>query len=219
MLPYIEILWHETNPVKCASRVQGGKFLRHMISERGIETNLEKISDIMDMPPPKSIKEVQKLVGRLVALNRFISRSTDKSLHFFKVLCSIAKFERNKTSQEAVDELKKYLVSPPLLMKPRVGGNPRPLPGSFKKCRAVELSEFGIEFHPRPTIKAQVLVDFIVELTYDKASISTPTWSIYVGGSSTFVGSRVGDSLGGEVALATGATKIAVYSDSQLVIN
>ncbi|KAL0287700.1 UNVERIFIED_CONTAM: hypothetical protein Scaly_2756200 [Sesamum calycinum] len=134
MLSYIEILWHETSPAKCTSKVQGGKFLRHMISERGIEANLEKISDIMDRPPPKSIKEVQKLVGRLVALNRFISRSTDKSLPFFKVLCSIAKFERNKTSQEAVDELKKYLVSPPLLMKPRVGGNPLPLPGSFKKC-------------------------------------------------------------------------------------
>ncbi|KAL0298838.1 UNVERIFIED_CONTAM: hypothetical protein Sradi_6543600 [Sesamum radiatum] len=50
---------------------------------------------------------------------------------------------------------------------------------------AVELSEYGIEFHPRPAIKAQVLADFVVELAYDEASISTPTWSVYVDGSST----------------------------------
>ncbi|KAL0381134.1 UNVERIFIED_CONTAM: hypothetical protein Sangu_0177700 [Sesamum angustifolium] len=43
---------------------------------------------------------------------------------------------------------------------------------------AVELSEYGIEFHPRPAIKAQVLADFVVELAYDEASISTPTWSV-----------------------------------------
>ncbi|KAK4381142.1 hypothetical protein Sango_2733100 [Sesamum angolense] len=69
----------------------------------------------MDMSPPKSIKEVQNLAGRLGALNRFISRSTDKDLR------GIVKFERNKTSQGAFHELNKYLVSPPLLTKFRTG--------------------------------------------------------------------------------------------------
>ncbi|KAL0401607.1 UNVERIFIED_CONTAM: hypothetical protein Slati_4190600 [Sesamum latifolium] len=70
------------------------------------------------MSPPRSIKEVQKLVERLAALNRFISRSADKGLLFFKILRGVAKFEWNKTSQEAFDILKRYLVSPPLLTKP-----------------------------------------------------------------------------------------------------
>ncbi|KAL0396429.1 UNVERIFIED_CONTAM: hypothetical protein Scaly_0091300, partial [Sesamum calycinum] len=60
---------------------------------------------------------------------------------------------------------------------------------------AVELSEYGIEFHPRPAIKAQVLADFVVELAYDEASISTPTWSLYVDGSSTSTGSGAGVAL------------------------
>ncbi|KAL0286418.1 UNVERIFIED_CONTAM: hypothetical protein Scaly_2793600 [Sesamum calycinum] len=60
---------------------------------------------------------------------------------------------------------------------------------------AVELSEYGIEFHPRPAIKAQVLADFVVELAYDEASISTPTWSVYVDGSSTSTGSGAGVAL------------------------
>ncbi|KAL0341498.1 UNVERIFIED_CONTAM: hypothetical protein Scaly_1812400 [Sesamum calycinum] len=89
-----------------------------MIPKRGIEANLEKISAIMDIPPPKSIKEVQKLATMLAALNQFILQFVNKSLLFLKVLRGVAKFEWNKTSQETLDELKKYLISPPLLTKP-----------------------------------------------------------------------------------------------------
>ncbi|KAL0386500.1 UNVERIFIED_CONTAM: hypothetical protein Slati_4598600 [Sesamum latifolium] len=56
------------------------------------------------------------------------------------------------------------------------------------KC-TVELSEFGVEFRPRPAIKAQVLADFVTELMYGEAGISTLAWSLYVDGSSTLVGS------------------------------
>ncbi|KAL0434450.1 UNVERIFIED_CONTAM: hypothetical protein Slati_2779300 [Sesamum latifolium] len=56
----------------------------------------------------------------------------------------------------------------------------------------MELSEFGMEFRPRPAIKAQVLADFVAKLVYDEAGISTPMWSLYVDGSSTLVGSRAG---------------------------
>ncbi|KAL0329723.1 UNVERIFIED_CONTAM: Gag-Pol polyprotein [Sesamum radiatum] len=109
------------NPAKCTFGVRGGRFLGYMISERGIEANPEKINAIMDMSPPKSIREVQKLAGRLAALNRFISRSADKGLPFFKILRGGAKFEWSTHGQEAFDELKKYLVSPPLLTKPETG--------------------------------------------------------------------------------------------------
>ncbi|KAK4394085.1 hypothetical protein Sango_1879300 [Sesamum angolense] len=76
----------------------------------------------MDISQPNSIKEVQKLMGSLAALNRFISPSADKGLPFFKILHCVAKFEWNKTSQEIFDELKMYLVSLPLLTKPMTGG-------------------------------------------------------------------------------------------------
>ncbi|KAL2228681.1 UNVERIFIED_CONTAM: Transposon Ty3-G Gag-Pol polyprotein [Sesamum indicum] len=57
------------NPAKCTFGVRGGNFLGYMISERGIEANPEKISAIMNMRPPKSIKEVQKLAGKLASLS------------------------------------------------------------------------------------------------------------------------------------------------------
>ena len=38
------------------------------------------------MMSPRIVKEVQKLIGRITALNRFVSRATDKCLPFFKTL-------------------------------------------------------------------------------------------------------------------------------------
>ncbi|KAL0332964.1 UNVERIFIED_CONTAM: hypothetical protein Scaly_2197900 [Sesamum calycinum] len=49
------------NPTKCTFGVRGGKFLGYMVSEKGIEANLEKIKAIMQMALPKMIKDVQKL--------------------------------------------------------------------------------------------------------------------------------------------------------------
>jgi hypothetical protein len=51
-----------------------GKLLGCLISKRGIKANPEKIDAILSMEPPTSRKLAQRLVGRLVALNRFISR-------------------------------------------------------------------------------------------------------------------------------------------------
>ena len=74
------------NPSKCVFGVVSGKFLGFMVSQRGIEANPEKVRAIIDMTSPRTIKEVQKLTGRIAALNRFVSRATDKCLPFFKTL-------------------------------------------------------------------------------------------------------------------------------------
>ena len=74
------------NPSKCAFEVVSRKFLGFMMSQRGIEENLKKVQAILDMTSPKTIKEVQKLIGRITALNRFVSKVMDKCLPFFKTL-------------------------------------------------------------------------------------------------------------------------------------
>ena len=74
------------NPNKCAFGISSGKFLGFMVSQRGIQANPDKIQVILDMEPPKNIKEVQSLMGRVATLNRFISKATDKCLPFFKIL-------------------------------------------------------------------------------------------------------------------------------------
>lgn len=57
------------NPNKCAFAVRGGKFLGYMVTRRGIEPNPEKVNSILDMQPPKNLKEMQRLIGRLAALS------------------------------------------------------------------------------------------------------------------------------------------------------
>ena len=74
------------NPSKCAFGVSSGKFLGFMVSHRGIEANPDKIQAILDMKPPQNIKEIQSLIGRVAALNRFVSKVTDKCLPFSRFL-------------------------------------------------------------------------------------------------------------------------------------
>jgi hypothetical protein len=103
------------NPAKCAFGVSSGKFLGYMVSSRGIEANPEKIQAILEMQSPKTKKQLQQLTGRLVALNQIISRSTDKCLPFFKILRKA--FEWSSECEEAFLQLKRYLMSSPLLSR------------------------------------------------------------------------------------------------------
>ena len=90
-----------------------GKFLGFMVSQRGIEANPDKIRTIMEMKPPRNVKEVQSLNGKVAALNRFVSRATDKCLPFFRTLKK--SFEWIDECQQAFEELKAYLSALPLL--------------------------------------------------------------------------------------------------------
>ena len=101
------------NPSKCAFGVYSRKFLGFMVSQRGIEANPDKIKAILKMQPPKTTKEIQRLTERVAALNQFISQSTDKYLPFFKTLKKA--FTWTNECQQAFEELKRYLTTPPLL--------------------------------------------------------------------------------------------------------
>ena len=74
------------NPSKCVFRVTAGKFLGFIVSQRGIEVNPEKVQAIMELEPPRTVKEMQSLNGKIAALNRFVSKATDKCLLFFRIL-------------------------------------------------------------------------------------------------------------------------------------
>ena len=75
----------------------------------------------MDIPSPTHIKDIQHLARRVVALNRFISRSSEKCHLFFTALRKSKDFEWTPAYEEALQELKKYLTSPPLLSNPKDG--------------------------------------------------------------------------------------------------
>ena len=109
------------NPSKCVFGVVSGKFLGFMVSQRGIEANPEKVQAIINMASPRIVKEVQKLTGRITALNRFVSKATDKCLPFFKTLKQA--FTWTDECEEAFQDLKRYLSNPTFLSPSKEGEN------------------------------------------------------------------------------------------------
>ena len=67
------------NPEKCIFGVEAGKFLGFMLTERGIKANHDKCTAIIAMRSPTSVKEVQHLTERMVALSRFVSAGGEKA--------------------------------------------------------------------------------------------------------------------------------------------
>jgi hypothetical protein len=106
------------NPDKCVVGVSAVKLLGFLVSYQGIEANPEKIKAIEAMRPPARIKDVQKLMGSLAALSRFISRLAERALPFFKLLRKSGPFSWTEEVKQAFRELKQHLVSLPILVAP-----------------------------------------------------------------------------------------------------
>ncbi|KAL5578660.1 hypothetical protein UlMin_011102 [Ulmus minor] len=75
----------------------------------------------MNIQSPACIGDVQRLTGRVAALSRFISRSSEKCHLFFNTLRKSKDFEWTPACEQALQDLKRYLTSPPLLSKPKDG--------------------------------------------------------------------------------------------------
>ncbi|XP_019181978.1 PREDICTED: uncharacterized protein LOC109177132 [Ipomoea nil] len=214
------------NPKKCAFAVQGGKFLGYMVTKRGIEPNPEKVQAIIDMQPPSTVKDLQRLTGRLAALSRFLSKAADKTVPFFEAMKKKEGFAWTAdiihspggplflyliTSPKAVGSVlvreeeraqhPVYYVSRSLkaaetrytalkkivyalvitvrklapyfqahavrVLTDQLLGSVLRNPSSSGRLVkwAVELTQYEIEYQPRPSIKGQALVDFLVECT------------------------------------------------------
>ncbi|XP_021802463.1 uncharacterized protein LOC110746545 [Prunus avium] len=109
------------NPSKCTFGVSSGRFLGYLVTQRGIEAHPRQIKAILEMKSPSTVKEIQSLTGRAAPLNRFLSRSTDKCRPFFKALKKGQIDKWDEECEEAFQNLKTYLTSPPLLSKPVPG--------------------------------------------------------------------------------------------------
>jgi hypothetical protein len=72
------------NAEKSVFGIHKGKVLGCLVSTKGIEANPDKIKALIEMQDPVSVKDVQKLTGRVSALNRFTPRAAERILPFSK---------------------------------------------------------------------------------------------------------------------------------------
>ncbi|XP_075475638.1 uncharacterized protein LOC142508094 [Primulina tabacum] len=133
----------------------------------------------MDIPSPQSVRDVQKLTGRIATLSRFISRSAHRSYPFFQVLRKAQKFGWDEKCEQAFQDLKKHLAELPILAKPEPGE---------KLWIYLSATEFAIKLALRIDSK----------ITNNEAEYEAVL-------------------VGLQAAREVGASRVIIYSDSQLV--
>ncbi|GJR30683.1 reverse transcriptase domain-containing protein [Tanacetum coccineum] len=102
--------------------LEEGMFLGYKVSTNGLRACPEKADAVLSLPSPRCIKDVQKLNGKLASLNRFLSKSAEKSLPFFKTLKKCTKksdFQWTPEAEEAFKQMKKLIAELPTLTAPR----------------------------------------------------------------------------------------------------
>nr|GEW16690.1 reverse transcriptase domain-containing protein [Tanacetum cinerariifolium] len=110
------------NPKKCTFGAAEGMFLGYMISLEGIKPCPDKTEAVLQLPVPRTIKEVQSLNGKLASLNRFLSKSAEKYLPLFKTLNKCIKksdFHWTPEAEQAFKQLKQHLAKLPTLVAPK----------------------------------------------------------------------------------------------------
>ena len=95
-----------------------------LITQRGIEVDPSKIKAILEMPPPRTEKEVRGFLGKVQFIRRFISKLTLTCEPLFGLLKKGKKFQWDGRCQAAFEQIKEYLQNPPVLSPPEPG---RPL--------------------------------------------------------------------------------------------
>jgi hypothetical protein len=106
------------NPEKCVFGVSQGMLLGYIVSQWGIEPNPKKIAALERMGQIRDLKGVQKVLGCLATLSRFISRLGKKWLPLYRLLKKHKRFSWTVEAQEALDKLKVTLAHAPILTPP-----------------------------------------------------------------------------------------------------
>nr|GEW24247.1 reverse transcriptase domain-containing protein [Tanacetum cinerariifolium] len=141
-----------------------------------------KVDAVLSLSSPKCLKNVQKLNGKLASLNRFLAKSAEKSIPFFKTLKKCTKksdFHWTAEAEEAFKQMKQLIAELPMLTAP------------------IEKEELIVYL---AAAKETVLADFIVERP-EKDSLDTlieteeelpEPWILFMDGSSCTDGFEAG---------------------------
>ncbi|GJR61464.1 reverse transcriptase domain-containing protein [Tanacetum coccineum] len=109
------------NPNKCAFGIEEGMFLGYKVNTKGIKVCPDKVEAVLSLQSLKCLKDVQKLNGKLASLNRFLSKSAEKSLPFFKTLKKCTKksdFQWSAEAEAAFKQMKQLIAELPTLTAP-----------------------------------------------------------------------------------------------------
>ncbi|XP_074375214.1 uncharacterized protein LOC141716974 [Apium graveolens] len=160
-----------------------------------IEANPAKIKALLDMKSPTNVKQVQSLTRRIAALNRFVSKSSDRCKEFFKEIKLAGKdfdgqqspvyyvskrLHNAETRYTSMDKLVYALILASRKLRSYFQAHRievrttyplrqvlyRPESSGRLLKWAMELGQFDLEYMPRTTIRGQALADFLLEFDF-----------------------------------------------------
>jgi len=103
------------NSTKSFLRVLSGKFLGFIVTSKGTHLDPNKIKAIQDMQPPKKLKELRSLQGRLAYIRRFIVNLSGRCQPFTRLMKKGVSFVWDDACQNVFEDIKAYLTKPLLL--------------------------------------------------------------------------------------------------------
>src|SRR6185437_4884161 len=160
------------NPLKCAFGVSAGKFLGFIIHEKGIEIDPKRVEAMKKVEAPTCKKDLQKFLGKVNFLRKFISNLSGKIDAFTPILRlkDETEFTWGAKQQEAFEKIKIYLSSPLVLKAPRRGVPFRLYVATEDKvigailAQETEGKEYIITYLSRRLIDAETRYTFIKKL-------------------------------------------------------
>jgi hypothetical protein len=98
--------------------VESGCLLGFIISIQGIWVDPLKVKEILNLPPPSTLRQLQSLQGKANFLHRFIPNYVEITCGFTRLLKKYSEFVWDTISNNDFEALKLSLMQAPLLFPP-----------------------------------------------------------------------------------------------------
>ena len=128
---------------KCDFWLSQVSFLGHVISAEGIMVDPTKVEAITKWPRPTSVTEIRSFLGLAGYYRRFVERFSVIALPLTKLLRKGVKYSWNEEQEKSFEELKKRLVSSPILALPSGSGGYQVYSDTSKKGLGCVLMQHG----------------------------------------------------------------------------
>ncbi|GKD95206.1 reverse transcriptase domain-containing protein [Tanacetum coccineum] len=161
------------NPKKCTFGMKEGIFLGYKVNSDGLRVCSDKVEAVLSLPSPKCLKDVQRLNGKLASLNSLpANEKVDSRIAYDghatrekrinHLLGSSKRGHQCRPDDREGREANAHLFHQPSTVR---SGNQLHSNGKA----STRSKEHDIQYHPRTSVKGQILADFIVERPEDNS--------------------------------------------------
>lgn len=103
------------NKDKCKLCVQEVTYLGHVFDENGMRPDCNKVKAIKEMPEPKDRKDLERFLGAVNYLSKFIPNYSEHALPLTNLLKKESSWRWEHSEQEALNKLKACVCTAPVL--------------------------------------------------------------------------------------------------------